>query len=64
MKKVIGFGLVMLLAVPAMAQFMGLPVAGGRGCDRLGHSRHRAGWCSVMISTCTACGERWPCGRT
>lgn len=29
MKKVIGFGLVMLLAVPAMAQFMGLPVAGG-----------------------------------
>ena len=31
MKKVIGFGLVMLLAVPAMAQFMGLPVAGGAG---------------------------------
>ena len=62
MKKVMGLGW-SLLAVPAMAQFMGLPVAGA-GLRPAGAFRHRAGWCSVMISTCTACGRDGPVGES
>lgn len=36
MKKLIGFGLVLMLAVPVMAQLAGLPIAGGAGLSQPG----------------------------
>lgn len=36
MKKLIGFGLVLMLAVPVLAQFAGLPIAGGAGLSQPG----------------------------
>lgn len=36
MKKLIGFGLILMLAVPVMAQLAGLPIAGGAGLSQPG----------------------------